>query len=662
MTASALLSPTPVSSAHGGYRADIDGLRAFAVGAVVLFHAGIPQLSGGYVGVDVFFVISGYLITQTLLRDHSIVRFYQRRARRILPALFAMLLIVLGVGAALLLPHDLEEVAKSAGATVLFVSNIFFWRGAGYFAVETELWPLLHTWSLGVEEQFYLAFPLLVGLMARLRWKRHALVFVVLALASFALAEYGLAARKTTVVFYHSPTRAWELLVGSILATGALPALHRPVARAIAAVIGLACIVAPVFAYLPSTHFPGAGALPPVLGTALLIWSGEAGSHPLTPLLQWEPLRGIGLISYSLYLWHWPILAYARYVAIDPLSPAWTTVAVAGSLLAAWLSWRFVERPFRTGVSNRAIWLLSLSGIVAILALSIMLVAAHGLPGRVPAAVRALNAAQGTTWRCPVTAMRPLGRYYACPLNFDDGRLDRAEIVLWGDSHAQMYAPALVRSAGAHRALLVIAHGCAPVAGDGPSAACGAIQRGNFAEIARLSAKTVILAQNWPQARDEVGKRTGRPTSSAERYREGVRRLRALVTALRRAGKRVVIVAPIAIPSYEVSSVVSRSLWFYGKATTPLGVTRADHLREYANVLTAMDELARDPDVMVLRTDAGSCDGRACRYVIGGSPIFSDRGHYTESYVQTLAPIFARAVDFATAPSHGRNFDAAVAR
>jgi len=228
------------------YRSDIDGLRAIAVLAVVLFHARLSFVTGGYVGVDVFFVISGFLITTILLEDQSIVRFYQRRARRILPALFALIVGVLLAGLIILLPHDLAMLGKSSAAALLFGSNIWFWRQSGYFATETELWPLLHTWSLGVEEQFYIVFPLIVFLFRRWPRPRLAVLFAVLALLSLGSAVFLMDYRKPVMAFYLAPMRGWELLVGAILATGVLPKPGGRRIRTVAAVLGLAMVLGTV--------------------------------------------------------------------------------------------------------------------------------------------------------------------------------------------------------------------------------------------------------------------------------------------------------------------------------------------------------------------------------------------------------------------------------
>jgi peptidoglycan/LPS O-acetylase OafA/YrhL len=626
------------------YRPDIDGLRAIAVLAVVLFHAQVPFLSGGFVGVDVFFVISGYLITAILLRDTSIVRFYQRRARRILPALYALIVLVLLAGLAILLPHDLTALGKSAAATLVFGSNVWFWRQAGYFAIETELWPLLHTWSLGVEEQFYIAFPVVVRLAHRLPRRWLAALFTALAVVSLASAVILMGHLKPVMAFYLAPMRAWELLVGSILATGVVPRPATRAGRTLAAAAGLVAVLGAIVLYSPATPFPGWSALLPVLGTALVIWAGMDARHGLTPLLGSAPMRGIGLISYSLYLWHWPVLAFARYVSVDPLSSWDIAAAVALAFGLAVLSWRFVERPFRAGLSDRAIWWLSGGGLALLIGASLALVASRGLPERFPARVTALNAEEGEDWRCPVLSMVSFGGFYACPLNLPSKRPADASVVLWGDSHAQMYAPGLLRALGERGGLLVNANGCAPVVGDAADASCGAIQRGNFARIAALPADTVILAQNWPQYRDEAGARLGRPPTAAERYGDGVRRLRALVAALRDRGKRVVIVGPVALPGYNLASVAARDLAFRGDIRTPTAMSRAVYRAEYANVLSAMDDLARTDGVTLVRPDSLICDARACPFIIDGRAVFADHGHFTARSAARLAPLFARAM------------------
>lgn len=633
------------------YRPDIDGLRAIAVIAVVLFHAELVSFPAGFMGVDVFFVISGFLITGILVQDTSITRFYQRRARRILPALFVMLLAIIAVGLAMLLPHDLSTVARTICATLLFGSNIAFWRMANYFAHETQTWPLLHTWSLGVEEQFYIVFPLVVRFI-RIRGRAFALLLTALALMSFAAAVYAVGHRNGTIAFYLVPFRAWELLVGSILATGAIPPLKRWWARSLAGLAGLVAILLPMATSLVALPFPGLGALLPVFGAAGLLWAGSGGKHLISPVLSCKPMIFVGLISYSLYLWHWPVLAFARYWAIEPLTPWQASAAVVVSFLLATLSWRFVERPFRrASVSDRTIWLLSAVGGVALFGAAAAIIVAHGLPRRFPAAVVQLNDASDKTWKCPLPSFVGFGNGLACPVNLPSGKAADAEVVLWGDSHAQMYVPALRRALGDHTGLLVYSYGCAPVLGDAATPACGEVQRANYRAILASSAHTVILAESWQQYRDELTRYLGRPTMPEERYQEAVRRMDALVRDLRQAGKQVIVIGPIPIPGYDVAGIGSRELLFYGRIKHPTSVSHAEFLDDVANVRAELTDLAADPGVRVIWPDRALCLHGRCDYIRDGRSIFADHDHISTGFAATLAPLFRQALDGGPAPS-----------
>jgi len=290
------------------YRRDIDGLRSIAVVPVVLFHAGLPGFSGGFIGVDVFFVISGFLITTIVAREigerrFSLLSFYERRARRILPALAAVLAISLAFGSILLMPTELLRLGRSAAATVLFASNIHFARSLDYFAPTAELEPLLHTWSLAVEEQFYLFFPpLLIGL-AWLGQSRRMLTAVVVLSALSLAASVAALDWKPDWVFYIIVFRAWELGAGAILALAATAPPQGRALREALGIGGLLAILVPVAIYTNATRFPGLAALPPVLGATVLIWVGREGEGSLANrLLALRPLVAIGLISYSLYL------------------------------------------------------------------------------------------------------------------------------------------------------------------------------------------------------------------------------------------------------------------------------------------------------------------------------------------------------------------------
>jgi peptidoglycan/LPS O-acetylase OafA/YrhL len=350
------------------YRKEIDGLRALAVLPVILFHAGFSWFSGGYVGVDVFFVISGYLITSILLKDlaleqFSFFNFYERRARRILPALFFVLICSMPFAWYLLTAEQFRDYSQALIAITLFSSNILFWLKSGYFSPASEENPLLHTWSLGVEEQFYLIFPVILLLAWRFG-KKPTLHFVLfLSLASFLLAEWGWR-NHPTPNFYLLPTRAWEIGAGVICAL----ILHdkKVLPNSPLSFTGLMLIVFSIFLYDSTTPFPSFYALAPVLGTCFIILF--ASKDVLTGKFLSEPLLvGIGLVSFSAYLWHQPLFAFARIISLNPLSPVFMGFLSASSIGLAFFSWKYIEKPFRgkqVASKGKLIYSFSLLGLI----------------------------------------------------------------------------------------------------------------------------------------------------------------------------------------------------------------------------------------------------------------------------------------------------------
>jgi peptidoglycan/LPS O-acetylase OafA/YrhL len=391
--------PAPLGSTQKvtkhDYRPDIDGLRAIAVLAVVLFHAqaGVP---GGFVGVDIFFVISGFLITSLIENDlkngnFSIVSFYERRIRRIFPALVVMVLASFVGAWVLYMPPELELFGKSAVAASMFVSNILFWMEAGYFDTVAEFKPLLHTWSLSVEEQFYVFYPLLMIVMNRLTRVRRLFTLSIVVAASFLVSIYWVE-KQPVSAFYLLPSRFWELGVGGLLAMYSGRYIGNLFLCSLVAAVGLLLISIAAFGLDSQTAFPGMAALLPCIGTALIIFVGHGG-NPISSALAWRPLVSIGLISYPLYLWHWPVLLFAQYKLGRALNGTEIVVMLLASLVAAGLTWRYVERPFRQRkLLPTARPLFIVAGVVVFVPCfgGLMLVAAKGFPDRLPANVLAI--------------------------------------------------------------------------------------------------------------------------------------------------------------------------------------------------------------------------------------------------------------------------------
>lgn len=351
ITASATSSLTEDGESRPRYRADVDGLRAVAILAVVLFHAHVPMFTGGFVGVDIFFVISGFLIGGIVFRDvererYSFATFYARRAKRILPALIAMSLVVTAIAVVLLQPNELADFAKADAAALVGSANIRFWALEHYFHSDWQTNPLVMTWSLGVEEQFYLFLPPLMLLVHRFTPRLMGLVILGLSLLSLALSVHWTKSAPNAA-FYLLPGRAWELGVGVLVALWqerTRGRMRRRVAQRLS-LIAMAAMLAPIALFDEHTRFPGFAALLPVLGTAALIMT-EPGTINRV-LLASPPMRFIGLVSYSWYLWHWPLMVFAPIALGHPLSPAMTAWVVAFSFVVAVASWRFVEMPFR---------------------------------------------------------------------------------------------------------------------------------------------------------------------------------------------------------------------------------------------------------------------------------------------------------------------------
>ncbi len=333
-----------------GYRADVDGMRAVAVLAVLLFHAGLG-LPGGFVGVDVFFVISGFLITSIVMREveactFSYLGFWERRARRLVPAMFVVVVATVLLGYLILLPHDFKELGQSVCAQAVAAANFYFYRESGYFAGPSEIKPLLHTWSLAVEEQFYFLMPGLLILAHRVLPRRVPTVLVVTLIASLVWCVYSTPVFQDAA-FYLLPARAWEMLLGGVVAlAGDLKWLKRPAAELVS-LAGLITVVASILFYEQGTPFPGSWAILPCLGTAAMIAGNSVHATVTSRLLSWRPVVFIGLISYSLYLWHWPLFAFANYMTPGEL-PEWLALSlITASLAMGVLSWRYVETPFR---------------------------------------------------------------------------------------------------------------------------------------------------------------------------------------------------------------------------------------------------------------------------------------------------------------------------
>ncbi len=622
-----------------GHRNEIDGLRALAILPVLFYHAGVAPFAGGFAGVDVFFVISGYLITGLILRQQSeggfsLADFYDRRIRRILPALGAMLLAATIAALFLLLPDELTAFGKSLAGATLFYANILYWlRDAAYFAPDSAQNPLLHVWSLSVEEQFYVFWPLLLIVLARFR-RALPLVIAGLAAASFVLALVY-ARIDPSASFYLLPGRAWQLLLGALLASGGLPPLRNAALRNTAAIAGVLLIAAAVVLPGGTELYRPFNALGAAFGTAAILYAADGGANIVTAALATAPPVFIGRISYSLYLWHWPALVFARFWLDRELTAPDIAVILAAVFAVSILSWRYIEQPIRRA---RGTWRgIPVSMPVAAAAGAMLLAAAaafvltHGLPSRVPPDVRVLDAegAVPLDFRsCSATAVARRDCVKGDPSL-------AGQAILWGDSHAMTLAPGLDAFAAARHLRLrrLTRSACPPLPGIDiltPSGSritpCTGFNRSTLKFIlAQSDIRLVILEARW-----EVYLNENRIRPTAQAGQAMAHALGAVLDAFAKRHIPVLVIGNVPLfaftpaqcyghkrlAGHDPQACLAQSL---PAAMVKIGAT--DDLVAKVVARYPADRLYLPRDVL--------CDGARCRAFAAGHVLYADGHHLT---------------------------------
>ncbi|MGB5833052.1 MAG: acyltransferase family protein [Thiohalocapsa sp.] len=628
------------------YRADVDGLRALAVIPVVFFHLGIPGFSGGYVGVDVFFVISGYLITKIILSQlqrgsFSLFNFYRRRMLRIFPALFFTLAISSIAAFFLMSPADYQRFARSLVAATTFTSTFFFNANSDYFAGDAINQPLLHTWSLSVEEIFYIVFPFLLILI----WKvagRAAWWFLLLAFIASLVASATtlLMHPESEAPFFLPQFRAWELLGGALLATSATHLRLGASTRGWLGVLGLTALAIAVMAYNEQTPFPGLAALVPCGAAALVIISGADGSSPSSRLLSMPVLVFFGLISYSLYLLHWPALSFFSYLTgREPLG--WEVPCfILAITVVAWASWALIEQRLRhpkSAASNSRI--LGSFGAAAIIFIAVGLHghSTDGWAGRGGEAAGIM--VQGRSDRDPRQAECLLDRSAGAQGCKYGNKSAEATVALWGDSHAAVFAAALGQEAlDRNDALMVFTMpSCPPVLGWQPPGlawrdACDRFQKRAFEAITAADAlHTVILGARF--AKLPHG-RQGKLAESA---------LAQTLSQLRERGKRVLIVYPVPEQAKPVPMRVENVF----DAGVDGGASQrfSRFKRTQGRVFEVLDSFVDRDDAVAIYPHRSLCDDTHCYAYLGDKALFFDRQHLSLAGAQLVMPQFEGVFD-----------------
>lgn len=621
------------------HRPEIDGLRALAVLPVVLFHArlGFP---GGFVGVDVFFVISGFLITSLITHEldegtFTLAGFWERRVRRIVPAVAAVVLGCFIAAEFILFPDDFSRFARSAVAQAALLSNVYFFRHVDYFGTGAAN-PLLHTWSLAVEEQFYLLYPWI--LLAAHRFVRPALRPL---LAAAGLVSFGLCLietrRNPSAAFYLLPYRAWELLLGGTLAVtpGLIPESRWM--RETAGAIGVLAIVAATLCFNDGMAFPGYAALLPCLGAAAIIASNNRALTVVGRLLALRPVAFVGLISYSLYLWHWPLLTFAAYRAGVPLSPLSRALLVAASFGLAALSWNFVETPIR-----RRRWIAGRAGIFAAAGFALASLAAcgflvrrlDGLPGRWPPAVLRYLAARNDFDFRHELGLRDAQAGELVPLGPNDpGR--PVGLLVWGDSHAMAVLHVLNDLCAEYhvRGLAATHSATAPLLGlpsDTRYSLRGDTMAYNEAVlelVRRRRIPSVLLIGVWDRYAE----------NASEKFREC---LLGTVDALHAAGTRVYIMKDVPRLPFDVPTALAEAA-LAGRNLATVGVPIGGYRTQDAYVNGLIDAAAAAGEVTVIDPVPLFTDASGFYRVDGnGSPRYFDYHHLSIHGATELRPVF----------------------
>ena len=661
------------------YRPEIDGLRAVAVLPVILFHAGFSWFSGGFVGVDVFFVISGYLITSIILDDlhqgtFSLVHFYERRARRILPALFFIMAVCMPFAWTLLIPRDLKDFGESLAAVSIFSSNILFWLESGYFATEAGLKPLLHTWSLAVEEQYYILFPLLLMTCWRFGVRWIVGIIALSLVASLAIAHWG-AYHKPTATFYLLPTRGWELFLGALTAfylrrKSRLPdntPTNRNWPQELLGISGLTLIIIAIVCFDRSVPFPSLYALLPTVGAVLIILGAHDGTMVARLLGSRVPVT-IGLMSYSAYLWHQPLLAFGHYQSLHEPSALLMGLLCGLTLPLAWLTWRYVEAPFRdrTRFSRRFIFFSAAGTAGVFIVLGLTISALDGVPQRLPAHVIE-TVGLGPKYvgerdddRCNLQK-----EHFALPACVK-GSNTRPAVGLIGDSHAAALVHEMTREFEQRGQSFVqyTKNGC-PFGrhiDNSNAQPCSQFVDEVIRDVNEKDLDTLIVLAQWSAYIHEydfdngAGGRSvrgdvyytvrGIPLTAdiTTRRRAMLEAYVDTIKALRNGRRKIYVVLPVPEQGWDVPKYLGRIAMRGDSQVDVPALPLSVYDSRNAELMHAFNTLADDPSIVFVDSTAAFCnlpDRPGCISSIAGEPLYYDDNHLTnEGAAMLLREIF----------------------
>lgn len=615
---------------------------------VIIFHTHALGVSGGFVGVDIFFVISGYLITRIIYGEmkegqFSFLHFYERRIRRIFPALFAMLFVTTIVAGLLMMPLEFKGVGETLSATALFYSNILFWQQAGYFDTSGILKPFLHTWSITIEEQFYLLFPLY--LLIVYKYMRPLLIpLTLLGMAlSFALGLWTLSIGKDTATFYLLPTRAWQFLVGGILALGCIPNLKNAAFNNICSVLGLGLICAAAFFLLDNTsRFPGINALYPTIGAALLIYSAMHKETFVSKLLSLKPIVFIGKISYSLYLWHWPVIVFASYYMMRDPSEIEAIGLILFCLILSYFSWKFIEQPFRVRnktYNRKALFGLSALAITLFASAGYYISKSDGIPSRFNDEILGL----AYVHKGPQTELIKISGEPWVLKKIGD-KTNEPSFLIIGDSHANAVSGGIHEVALSQNisGILIKQPGCIPTLDITPnelSAECSAFNKFTRNYMKDLNIDHIVLIARWSVYPKWISKTSVHGGNEQSRARTS-QLLNQTIQTYQKKGIKVTLVSEVPrMPKTLAPSILGRNLYLHGERTDEK-LTKKQHLEYQKFALPILESAARENGITLIHPYKTLCPNEYCDAVKDGKNLYYDDDHLSTYGAKSISSIY----------------------
>lgn len=606
-------------------RAEIDSLRAISIISVIVFHLNKDFFPYGYLGVDLFFVISGYLITRSIINDYknnnfSFYNFYLRRIRRIFPVLLTVLLVTFFLGFIILLTPDFKRFTESLITSLGFISNFYFWITGGYFSSNDELKPLLHLWSLSVEEQFYLFFPLLMYLIFKFFKKINSILIIIfiISLISFAINIYFISKGHREPIFFLFPARVWQFGAGAFFAF--LPNLNIKNIWLDSCYVCIAILLIFYNFFIKISYLPDATLMS--IGAIMILYKKNKKKNYFSNIFNFKPLIFIGLISYSLYLWHWPIISFIKYINVDPIDFQHMLIGVVITLFLSILSWKFIEQPFLYKYSNNKLFgFVCLSYLFLILSSSIIFFS-NNLPSRYDKFPNKLAESVGSRFYCNLFEYRKFGDTYACLINSKVKK--ETNIILFGNSHAHMYGHAFKSylSSTNQKGYIVALNSCLPFIDKNISIHCLKKARSYFSSIINSkNLEHVLIGFTWYTDKliDEKGN-FYKDTDFVIRKNS----INLIIDKLKKNNKKIYLIGPIEIPNEDIALNLSREIVFKNKENYKLFRPIKIFEKRYSEIIDFYEKKFKKN---FFQPHKILCDKLKCYFADQDGSFFSDTNH-----------------------------------